>query len=194
MSKYGKIRAVVIQSVQNKKRCAIYTNGPAQEIGAEAIVQLICGRWGEENAIKELLHKHVINYTPGYVAEELEEQPMVDNPQVRELKRKRAGLVSELNRLKIELADHMLPRSANKRRPPPRSQKEVRDSIAVAQSEILLTDGELDKLPAGDPLRPGPCRGKVAATQPREETISGLHQDICLQPPSPDVPPVVEPL
>ena len=149
MSKYGKIRAVVIQSVQNKKRCAIYTNGPAQEIGAEVIVQLICGRWGEENAIKELLHKHVIDYTPGYVAEELEEQPMVDNPQVRELKRKRAGLVSELNRLKIELANHMLPSPpAHKRRPAPRSQKEVRDSIAVAQSEILLTDGELDKLPA----------------------------------------------
>jgi transposase len=148
MSKYGKIRAVVIQSPRDSKRSAIYTNGPEQEIGAEPIVQLICGRWGEENAIKELLHKHLINYTPGYVAEDLEEQPMVDNPPVRELKRKRAGLVSELNRLKIELADHLLPRSANKRRPPRRSQKEVRDSIAVAQSAILLTDGELDKLPA----------------------------------------------
>ena len=149
MSKYGKIRAVVIQSVPDKKRSAIYTNGPAQEIGAEAVVQLICGRWGEENAIKELLHKHVIDYTPGYVAEELEEQPMVDNPQVQELKRKRAGMVSELNRLKIELANHMLPPPpAQKRRPPPRSQKEVLDDIAVAESEIVLTDQKLDKLPA----------------------------------------------
>ena len=43
-------------------------------------MQLICRRWGEENAIKELLHKHLINYTPGYVLEELEEQPLVDNP------------------------------------------------------------------------------------------------------------------
>jgi hypothetical protein len=84
---------------------------------------LICGRWGEENAIKALLHKHLIDYTPGYVAEELEEQPMVDNPQVRELKRKRAGLVSDLNRLKVELANHMLPPPpARKRRPAPRSQ------------------------------------------------------------------------
>jgi len=32
---------------------------------------LICRRWGEENALKELLHKHLINYTPGYVLEEL---------------------------------------------------------------------------------------------------------------------------
>ena len=70
-------------------------------------MQLICRRWGEENAIKELLHKHLINYTPGYVLEELEEQPLVDNPEIRELKKQRAGLVSELNRLKIELADHL---------------------------------------------------------------------------------------
>ena len=148
MSKYGKIRAVVIQSAGDKKRSAIYTNGAAEEIGAERIVQLICGRWGEENAIKELLHKHLINYTPGYVAEELEEQPMVDNPQVKGLKQKRAGLVGELNRLKIELAEHMLPAPANQRRRPTRSQKEVLDDIAVAQSAILLTDRELDGLPA----------------------------------------------
>ncbi len=147
MSKYGKIRAVVIQNARDKKRAAIYTNGAAEEIGAERIVQLICRRWGEENAIKELLHKHLINYTPGYVLEELAEQPLVDNPEVRELKKHRAGLVSELNRLKIELANHLLQPSAKKRRPPPRSKKEVLDDIAVAESKILLADQQLDKLP-----------------------------------------------
>ena len=147
MSKYGKIRAVVIQSGGNKKRSAIYTNGAEEEIGAERVVHLICRRWGEENAIKELLHKHLINYTPGYVTEELEKQPLVDNPEVVELKRRRAGLVSELNRLKIELADHLL-QPANKRKTTPRSQQKVLESIAVAQSAILLTDQQLDKLPA----------------------------------------------
>jgi transposase len=137
MSKYGKIRAVVIQNGRDKKRAAIYTNGAAEEIGAERIVQLICGRWGEENAIKELLHKHLINYTPGYVLEELEEQPLVDNPQVRELKKQRAGLVGELNRLKIELAAHLLPPPATKHRTPPRSQKEVLDDITVVEGKIL---------------------------------------------------------
>ena len=111
-------------------------------------MQLICRRWGEENAIKELLHKHLINYTPGYVLEELETQPLVDNPEVRELKQQRAGLVSQLNRLKIELADHLLEPPASKRRSPARSQKEVRDNIAVVESTILLTDQQLDKLPA----------------------------------------------
>ena len=148
MSKYGKIRAVVIRNARDKKRAAIYTNGAAEEIGAERIVQLICRRWGEENAIKELLHKHLINYTPGYVLEELEAQPLVDNPEVRELKKQRAGLVSDLNRLKIELADHVLEPPASKHRTPPRSQKEVRDDIAMVESKILLADRQLDKLPA----------------------------------------------
>jgi hypothetical protein len=147
MSKYGKIRAVVIQNGRDKRRAAIYTNGAAEEIGAERIVPLICRRWGEENAIKELLHKHLINYTPGYVLEELEEQPLVDNPEVRELKKQRAGLVSELNRLKIELADQLLEPPADKRRTPPRSQKQVRDDITMVESKILLTDRQLDKLP-----------------------------------------------
>jgi hypothetical protein len=139
---------VVIQSGRDKKRSAIDTNGAAEEIGAERIVPLLGRRWGEENAIKELLHKHRINYTPGYVAEELKEQPLVDNPQVRELKKERAGLVSELNRLKIELANHLLQPPASKRRTPARSQKEVMDNIAVVESTILLTDQQLDKLPA----------------------------------------------
>jgi ssDNA-specific exonuclease RecJ len=152
MSKYGKIRAVVIQSGANKKRSAIYTNGSVEEIGAERIVQLLCRRWGEENAIKELLHQHLINYTPGYFPEELEKQPMVDNPQVRELKQQRAGWVSELNRLKIELANHLLERPAHQRRSPPRSQKEVLDNIAVVEGTILLTDQQLDKLPAEIPF------------------------------------------
>jgi hypothetical protein len=147
MSKYGKIRAVVIQSGGNKMRAAIYTNGTEEEIGAPRIVQLICHRWGEENAIKELLHKHWINYTPGYVSEELEKQPLVDNPEVTELKKKRAGLVSELNRLKIELADHVLKQPGDKRRRPPSSQAEVLASITVAESAKLLTDQQLDQLP-----------------------------------------------
>src|SRR6266849_2687930 len=147
MSKYGKIRAVVIQNGRDKKRAAIYTNGAAEEVGAERIVQLICRRWGEENPIKELLHHHLINYAPGYVPEQLEEQPLVDNPEVRELKKQRAGLISELNRLKIELANHLLQPPANKRRAPSRSRKEVLGDITVVESKILLADQQLEKLP-----------------------------------------------
>jgi len=154
MSKYGKIRTIVIQSGEDKQRSAIYTNGVQEEIRAERIVQLICGRWGEENAIKELLHKHLINYTPGYVTEELDEQPLVTNPEITQLKQKRAGLVSELNRLKVELANHVLKKrdKERKRRAPARSRAEVLASITMKESAILLTDQELDKLSAEIPF------------------------------------------
>jgi hypothetical protein len=140
MSKYGKIRAVVLQSASDQKRAAIYTNATAEEIGAARIVELMCHRWGEENAIKELLLKHLINYTPGYVLEDLEEQPLVTNPQVTDLKKQRAGLVSELNRLKIELAEQVLKQPGDQRKAPRRSQAEVLESIAVAESAIALAD------------------------------------------------------
>jgi transposase len=154
MSKYGKIRAIVIQSGEDKQRSAIYTNGSQEEIGAERSVQLICGRWGEENAIKELLHKHLINYTPGYVMEELEKQPLVTNPEVTKLKQKRAGLVSELNRLKVDLANHVLKKrdKKQKRRRPARSRAEVLADITVTESAILLTDQELAQFSAEVPF------------------------------------------
>lgn len=108
MNKYGKIRTIVVLSMKNKKRAAIYTNGKDNEINAEKIVQLICRRWGQENLIKELLIKHLINYSPGYVIEQMEEQPMVDNPKVKELKKERASRASELHKLKVQLADKIL--------------------------------------------------------------------------------------
>jgi transposase len=148
MSKYGKIRAVVIQSAANKQRSAIYTNASEEQIGAERIVQLICRRWGEENAIKELMHKHLINYTPGYVLEELNEQPLVDNPKVKELKKQRAELISELNRLKIELADQVLQPTPRKGRAATRSQAQVLEDITLAQGAMLLLDEQLEKLPS----------------------------------------------
>jgi hypothetical protein len=154
MSKYGKIRTIVIQSGEDQQRSAIYTNGTQEEIGAERIVQLICGRWGEENAIKELLHKHLINYTPGYVLEELEKQPLVTNPEITKLKQKRAGLVSELNRLKVELANYVLKKrdKKRKRKTSARSRADMLADITVTESAILLTNQEVDKLSAEIPF------------------------------------------
>lgn len=143
MNKYGEIRAVVIQSGGGKQRAVIYTNGTAAEIGAERIVQLMCRRWGEENLIKELMQKHRINYTPGYVTEELDEQPMLDNPQVKELKQKRDALVRELHKYKIELADRMLAKERNGQR----CEGEILENIVRLDNGILLTQSAIDALP-----------------------------------------------
>ncbi|GAH03778.1 unnamed protein product, partial [marine sediment metagenome] len=156
MSKYGKIRAIVVEkgTGSSRKRMAIYTNGGEDEISSERVVQLICRRWGQENFIKELLLKHFINYSPGYVKEWLEEQPMVDNPEVKELKKKKAGLVSMLNKLKVQLADKLLKDAEQDGSWEVIKSSEIllRADIARIDNDILLLSHERDGLPAEVPF------------------------------------------
>jgi hypothetical protein len=148
MNKFGVIRAIVIQSGKNKKRSAIYTNGKANEIGAEKIIELICRRWGEENLIKELLMKHLINYSPGYVTDELQEQPMVDNPKIKELKKVKAIRARELHKLKLQLADRVLKQiDRTNLEEIKKKQIQLVADIAKIDNEILLIDQEIERTP-----------------------------------------------
>lgn len=102
MNKYGKVRCLVTERAGMKERGAIYTNDKDTDGGR--IVQLMCRRWGQETMNKTFKWDHKMDYFPGYVAEDLEEQPLVDNPRVKELKRERASLTAKLNGLRIQFA------------------------------------------------------------------------------------------
>jgi len=148
MSKYGKIRTIVIESGKGKKRAAIFTNGTEEEIDSERVVQLMCRRWGEENRIKDLLTRHKINYMPGYVIEEIGEQPWVDNPQVKELKKKRATLQAELREAKVQFADEV-----RSKRLEQADAQTIRsegllalENIVRKENEILRLNQQLDRL------------------------------------------------
>ena len=153
MSKYGKIRAIVIERAADEKRMAIYTNGSQQQISSEKVVQLICRRWGQENLIKELLDKHFINYMPGYVRQRLEEQLLVDNPQVKQLRKQRGTLVSELHTLKVQLADKILKETKNETNWQQIKGREIPllTEIVKRQNEMLFLEQELEGLPAKIP-------------------------------------------
>ena len=81
---------------------------------------------------------------------------MTTNPAITKLKQKRAGLVSELNRLKVELANHVLKKRDKKRKPKrgrqPGAEPKCWPSITMKESAILLTDQELDTLSAEIPF------------------------------------------
>ena len=148
MNKYGDIRGIVIHSGEIKKRSVIYTNVKDNEIGAEKIIELLCRRWGEENLIKELLLKHLINYSPGYVFEELEDQPMVDNPEIKQLKKEKAGKTTELHKLKLQLADWILKQPDEAAFEDLKKTKiQLLAGIAKADNEILLLKQQIDKTP-----------------------------------------------
>ena len=154
MSKYGKIRAIVVERPADGKRMAIYTNGSSEEIGSEKVVQLICRRWGQENLIKELLAKHFINYMPGYVRERMKEQPLVDNPQMKQMKAKRATLTGELHKLKVKLADRVLKESNEQTNWEEIKRKEIQllEEIVKRENNILFLDQEAERFPAKIPF------------------------------------------
>ena len=154
MSKYGKIRTIVIESGDDRKRMAIYTNGDEDEIDSDTVIQLICRRWGEENKIKELMIKHLINYTPGYVKEHMAEQPLVDNPKVKKLKKEKAKITSELHKLKVKLTDKLLAevKDAMNWEEIKKNQIELLADIVTGNTEIFFLDQELDKLPKKVPF------------------------------------------
>jgi hypothetical protein len=139
---------VVIQSGRIKKRSVIYTNAKDNEVDAEKIIELLCRRWGEENLIKELLLKHLINYSPGYVFEALEEQPMVDNPEIKKLKKEKAGKATQLHKLKLQLADWILKQTDKAAFEDLKKTKiQLLADIAKADNDILLLNQQIDKTP-----------------------------------------------
>jgi hypothetical protein len=150
MSKYGKIRAIVIESGRDQNRAAIYTNGEQEEIASDEVISLICRRWGEENKIKELMRRHFIDYMPGYVKEPLKEQPLVDNPEVKRLKKEKARLVSELHKNKVKLADRVIEKARDEMnwQEVKKSQIDLLAEIVKENNEVFFLEQELEKLPA----------------------------------------------
>jgi transposase len=154
MSKYGKIRTVVIESEADGKRAAIDTNGSEDRIGSDTVVRLICRRWGEENKIKELMRRHFIDYTPGYVKEPLGQQPLVSNPKVKRLKNEKARLTSDLHKLKVQLTDRVLETARDEMnwQQIKRDQIDLLARIVEGNNEAFFLDQELEKLPAKIPF------------------------------------------
>lgn len=146
MNKYGKVRAIVIQSGGNKKQSAIYTNN--WELDPEIIIKLICRRWGQETLFKTLKLDHHIDYFPGYEAAALKEQPLVENPEVTKLKQKKASLTANEQRLRAEIGKEILASWGKiKWRDLKKKQKKVLEELVLSDSKKFSIQQEIDKLP-----------------------------------------------
>lgn len=152
MNKYGKMRTLIIKSARKKQWSAIFTNDNDMDGGR--IIQLICRRWGQETLNKTHKWDHKMDYFPGYVEEELEEQPLVDNPKLKELKRQKAALVSKLNGLKVKLAGALFVQARDET-----NWKEIKEKhrdlyaeMVSINPQITLLDVEIDKFPKEIPF------------------------------------------
>ncbi len=70
---------------------------PAPDIAAYML-----SRWGEsENFFKEIMSLYNFNYHPGYDLKELEEQPFVNNPEVKTIKKTIKGIKQKMGQLAL---------------------------------------------------------------------------------------------
>ena len=80
------LRLVVIENIETGKRIGIFSNNKHKS--ASDIAFYMLNRWGDsENLYKEFMAKFNLNYHPGYDIDELEKQPLVDNPDIQLIKK-----------------------------------------------------------------------------------------------------------
>lgn len=105
------LRLVILKDADTGKRIGIYTNNTAKP--AYDIAYYMLQRWGKsENVYKELMASFNLNYHPGYDIKELEEQPLVDNPDIalfkkaiRALKREAEDIEKDILLLEAKLKE-----------------------------------------------------------------------------------------
>ena len=95
------VRMVVFKEINGGPPVAIYTSDHKKAAGDIAYFML--SRWGEsENFFKEIMSIYNFNYHPGYDIRELDEQPFVDNPEVKTIKKTIKGIKQKIGQLVFE--------------------------------------------------------------------------------------------
>lgn len=95
------LRMVVFKELKNGTPVAIYTSDQRRPAGDIAYYML--SRWGEsENFFQEILSLYHFNYHPGYDIKALEEQPLVENPELNTIKKTIKGIKQRIGKLVSE--------------------------------------------------------------------------------------------
>jgi hypothetical protein len=108
---YGLCRAVILLDLETKKRIVIITNDETRSL--HEIAELILQRWGQENFFKVMMTRYNLDYVPGHQFEPSQEDSLVDNPRIKELRGLKARLQAAKRKLESELARKLLARKRN---------------------------------------------------------------------------------
>jgi len=130
------LRLVVIRNKKTGKHMGIYTNNMTKP--AHDIAWYMCQRGGKsENFFKETLAWFNLDYHPGYDIKELEQQPLVDNPDIPLVRKGIRGLKDDIDNLQtqIDLTRYRLSQCNDKR---------LESKIARLEKEKVEKETELD--------------------------------------------------
>jgi hypothetical protein len=130
------LRLVVMRDKKTGKHVGIYTNNMTKP--AHDIAWYMCQRWGKsENFFKETMAWFNLDYHPGYDIKELEQQPLVDNPDIPLVRKGIRGLKNDIDNLQvqIDLARYKLTQRKDKR---------LENKISRLEKEQAEKEAELD--------------------------------------------------
>jgi predicted transcriptional regulator with HTH domain/transposase len=140
------LRLIILEDVATKERVGILTNNTDKPFYKIAYYML--QRWGDsENVFKEMMARFHLNYHPGYEIKELENQPLVDNPDIALMKKALRILQKEVKALEEEIL--LIQAKQMQRRDRRREAKLVRlnESIAEKKEDITGFEEKLSQLP-----------------------------------------------
>ncbi len=137
---------VVLKDVDTGKRLGVFTNNTTKP--AHDIAFYMLQRWGKsENVYKDLMATFNLNYHPGYDINELEEQPLVDNPEILLIRKAIKVLKNEAQAIENEilLTEAKLLKRKDKRNVDKLS--DLKAALADKQKDIVLFQQKLPTLP-----------------------------------------------
>jgi len=138
------LRMVVLENVDTHKRIAIFTNNKDKSLSDIAFYML--NRWGDsENIFKEMMARFNLNYHPGYDIKELENQPLIDNPDIALINKAIRILEKEVKSITDEILLAEVKQHSDKRRATQLSK--LTASIAEKQADIAGFKKKLSDLP-----------------------------------------------
>jgi len=99
---YGLCRAIILLDLKTGKRIVIITNDKTRSL--REIAELMFHRWSQENFFKVMMARYNLDYAPGHQFEPAQEDPLVANPRIKELRSLKARLQAMRRKLESELA------------------------------------------------------------------------------------------
>ena len=140
------LRLVILKDTDTGKRLGVFTNNmikPAYEI-AWYMLQ----RWGKsENVYKELMAKFYINYHPGYDIKEIENQPMVDNPDIVLIKKAIKALEKEIVTIDKDILLNELLTERKESKKLERELIELKSKLQENTADIAAFESKLKSIP-----------------------------------------------
>lgn len=140
------VRLVVLKDVDTGRRLGVFTNNTTKP--AHDIAFYMLQRWGKsENVYKDLMATFNLNYHPGYDIKELEQQPLVDNPEIALIQKAIKVLKKEAQAIQDEI---LLTEAKLVKRQDKRNVKKLSDlntSLAEKQNDIAEFQQKMSTLP-----------------------------------------------